>query len=158
MSLSAFHFQVIMAPIPSLLLFTRSIHPEVSRGIECFGDVDKFYDNGYGSNLGRVQGVGSVNELPARLTGKPVRDITRRNRTLGASPEAFPLDCTLFPSGQTRTIRFSRRMAVEKLKCTREIAVTFFRIPVNEVLEGLCELHAFMENHWYAKHDGGEVL
>ncbi|KAH9066440.1 phytase [Lactarius vividus] len=69
---------------------------EEFRGFEYFGDVDKFYDNGHGGNLGRVRGVGYANELLARLTGKPVRDNTQTNRTLDASPETFPLDRTLY--------------------------------------------------------------
>ena len=50
----------------------------------------------YGGNLGRVQGVGYVNELLARLTGQPVQDHTQTNRTLDASPETFPLDRILY--------------------------------------------------------------
>ncbi len=50
----------------------------------------------HGGNLGRVRGVGYVNELLARLTGQPVRDNTQTNRTLDASPETFPLDRTLY--------------------------------------------------------------
>ncbi len=54
--------------------------------------VNSAYLFSYGANLGRVQGVGYVNELLARLTGEPVRDHTQTNRTLDASPETFPLD------------------------------------------------------------------
>lgn len=46
----------------------------------------------YGQKLGRVQGVGYVNELLARLTGQPVTDNTQTNRTLDSSPDTFPLD------------------------------------------------------------------
>lgn len=58
--------------------------------------VDADFVHSYGGNLGRVQGVGYVNELLARLTGQPVRDNTQTNRTLDASPETFPLDRTLY--------------------------------------------------------------
>ncbi|KAI0256878.1 histidine phosphatase superfamily [Lactifluus subvellereus] len=92
MSLCTFHSQVTMAPSPFCGLFTA----EEFRGYEYHGDVNKFYDNGYGGNLGRVQGVGYVNELLARLTGQPVRDHTQTNRTLDASPETFPLNRTLY--------------------------------------------------------------
>jgi hypothetical protein len=54
--------------------------------------VDSVYPFSYGANLGRVQGVGYVNELLARLTGRPVQDHTQTNRTLDASPKTFPLD------------------------------------------------------------------
>jgi hypothetical protein len=50
----------------------------------------------YGQTLGRVQGVGYVNELLARLTGKPVRDHTQTNHTLDSSPTTFPLDRSIY--------------------------------------------------------------
>lgn len=50
----------------------------------------------YGQGLGRVQGVGYINELLARLTETPVRDNTQTNRTLDASPETFPLNRTIY--------------------------------------------------------------
>lgn len=50
----------------------------------------------YGQPLGRVQGVGYVNELIARLTGKPVQDNTQTNRTLTSSPITFPLHRSIY--------------------------------------------------------------
>ena len=50
----------------------------------------------YGQKLGPVQGVGYVNELLARLTGQPVQDETKTNRTLDSSPVTFPLDRTMY--------------------------------------------------------------
>ena len=50
----------------------------------------------YGNPLGRVQGVGYVNELLARLTGSPVEDRTQTNSTLDSSPVTFPLDRTVY--------------------------------------------------------------
>ncbi|KAF8329901.1 phytase [Amanita rubescens] len=58
---------------------------------EYVADLDKFYGTGYGQPLGRVQGVGYVNELLARLTGLPVRDRTQTNGTLDEDGESFPL-------------------------------------------------------------------
>ncbi|KAI9446252.1 phytase [Lactarius indigo] len=200
MSLCAFHSQAIKGPSPFCGLFTL----EEFRGFEYFGDVDKFYDNGHGGNLGRVRGVGYVNELLARLTGKPVQDNTQTNRTLDASPETFPLDRTLYADfshdntmvsiysalglfrqyllpGQkldpgdpsplrtwvlSKMVPFGGRMVVERLECAREVplpAVTFVRVLVNDAVQplefcggvgGLCELHAFAESQWYARHDG----
>jgi hypothetical protein len=43
-----------------------------------------------------VQGVGYINELISRLTGKPVLDETQTNRTLDSSPKTFPLNRTLY--------------------------------------------------------------
>lgn len=65
-------------------------------GFEYSGDLDKYYGTGYGQALGPVQGVGYLNELIARLTGKPVEDETQTNRTLDASEETFPLNRTLY--------------------------------------------------------------
>ncbi|KAI0355437.1 phytase [Trametes cingulata] len=59
-------------------------------------DLDKFYGTGYGQPLGPVQGVGYINELLARLTGKPVSDHTQTNHTLDSSPTTFPLNRTLY--------------------------------------------------------------
>lgn len=112
MSLCAYHSQALMAPSPFCGLFSAEEFTEYSY----HADVAKFYTNGlalfpyfflvfiinsvhpfsYGANLGRVQGVGYVNELLARLTGQPVRDHTQTNRTLDASPETFPLDRTFY--------------------------------------------------------------
>lgn len=50
----------------------------------------------YGNALGRVQGVGYVNELLARLTNTSVSDNTQTNRTLDASPVTFPLNRTVY--------------------------------------------------------------
>lgn len=50
----------------------------------------------YGQPLGPVQGVGYINELLARLTGKPVQDNTQTNRTLDSSPTTFPLNRTMY--------------------------------------------------------------
>jgi hypothetical protein len=111
MSLCVFHSQVTMSPSPFCSLFDMKEFIDY----EYHADLDKFYSNGYvcslllslplvinsgdasyGGKLGRVQGVGYVNELLARLTGQPVRDNTQTNRTLDASPETFPLDRTLY--------------------------------------------------------------
>ncbi|OCH87938.1 acid phosphatase [Obba rivulosa] len=63
------------------------------RAFEYHGDLEKYYKTGYGEphGLGRVQGVGYVNELLARLTGTPVRDHTQHNGSL-----PFPLHGTLY--------------------------------------------------------------
>ncbi|KIJ57313.1 hypothetical protein M422DRAFT_149384 [Sphaerobolus stellatus SS14] len=66
------------------------------QSFEYFGDLDKYYGTGYGQALGPVQGVGYINELLARLTGKPVSDATQTNRTLDSSPITFPLNRTIY--------------------------------------------------------------
>ena len=53
-------------------------------------------DARYGNPLGRIQGVGYVNELLARLTGEPVQDHTTHNSSL-----EFPLDADVDIEKQT---------------------------------------------------------
>ncbi|KDQ61378.1 hypothetical protein JAAARDRAFT_171559 [Jaapia argillacea MUCL 33604] len=65
-------------------------------GFEYYGDLQKYYRTGYGQELGPVQGVGYLNELLARLMGKPVRDNTQTNHTLDSSPETFPLGRSVY--------------------------------------------------------------
>ena len=65
-------------------------------GFSYLGDLDKYYGTGYGQALGRVQGVGYVNELLARLTGQPVRDHTQTNSTLDGNQATFPLGRALY--------------------------------------------------------------
>lgn len=63
---------------------------------EYYQDLLKYYKTGYGNPLGRVQGVGYVNELLARLRGRPVEDRTQTNSTLDSSPVTFPLNRTVY--------------------------------------------------------------
>jgi hypothetical protein len=113
MSLCPFESVYTQSLSPFCALFTLSEFEQ----FEYSGDLDKYYKTGYVNNyptilpqmfirccfferygqpLGRVQGVGYVNELIARLTGKPVRDHTQTNRTLDSSPITFPLNRTIY--------------------------------------------------------------
>ncbi|KAA1469415.1 acid phosphatase [Dentipellis sp. KUC8613] len=92
MSMCPFHTIVEQRPSPFCSLFTE----DEFDGYEYRNDLDKFYGMGHGAYLGRVQGVGYVNELLARLTGKPVHDHTQTNRTLDSSPFTFPLNRTFY--------------------------------------------------------------
>lgn len=69
---------------------------EEFQAYEYYWDLLKYHETGYGNPLGRVQGVGYVNELLARLTGSPVEDRTQTNSTLDSSPVTFPLDRTVY--------------------------------------------------------------
>ncbi|KAG6906496.1 hypothetical protein DXG01_013675 [Tephrocybe rancida] len=77
---------------PFCTLFTQAEFEQ----LEYYGDLDKYYNTGYGQELGPIQGVGYINELIARLTGKAVSDNTQTNHTLDASPETFPLNRTIY--------------------------------------------------------------
>ncbi|KAJ6578614.1 histidine phosphatase superfamily [Mycena sp. CBHHK59/15] len=77
---------------PFCSLFT----PAEFEAFEYSSDLDKYYSTGYGSPLGRVQGVGYTNELLARLTRSSVQDHTTTNTTLDSDPETFPLNRTIY--------------------------------------------------------------
>lgn len=95
-SLCAFHTAATTPDTlsPFCALFTLSDFTS----FDYYYDVDKYYNTGYGAQrgLGRVQGVGYVNELLARLTRMPVRDQTQTNRTLDSDPATFPLNRTIY--------------------------------------------------------------
>jgi hypothetical protein len=57
-----------------------------------FQTLGKYYGYSVGNPLAPTQGVGYVNELLARLTGKYVDDHTNTNRTLNSDPKTFPLN------------------------------------------------------------------
>ena len=61
-----------------------------------YQSLGKYYGYGPGNPLGPTQGVGFVNELVSRLTGKPVVDHTSVNRTLDTDPVSFPLGRSLY--------------------------------------------------------------
>lgn len=58
---------------------------------EYYWDLEKYYGGSYGSPYAKAQGSGWVNELIARLTGKPVRVTGAINATLDSDPTTFPL-------------------------------------------------------------------
>ena len=79
-------------PSPFCALFT----PVEWKHYDYYQTLGKYYGYGPGNPLGPTQGVGFVNELVARLTGKPVVDHTSVNRTLDVNPNTFPLGRSLY--------------------------------------------------------------
>lgn len=79
-------------PSPFCALFTRAEWKQY----DYYQTLGKYYGYGAGNPLGPTQGVGFVNELVARLTGKPVVDHTSVNRTLDTNPNTFPLGRSLY--------------------------------------------------------------
>lgn len=77
---------------PFCNLFTK----DEWRSYDYFMSLDKWYGYGQGNPLGPTQGVGWVNELIARLTGKGVQDGTSTNSTLDGGEETFPLGRKLY--------------------------------------------------------------
>ncbi|KAH8172699.1 histidine phosphatase superfamily (branch 2) domain-containing protein [Sarocladium implicatum] len=90
-------FHVVASPKGDKLSPICSLFSKTEwRSYDYFMSLDKWYGYGQGNPLGPTQGVGYVNELIARLTGKPVEDSTSTNSTLDSSPETFPLDRKLY--------------------------------------------------------------
>ena len=79
-------------PSPFCNLFS---HAEWKK-YDYYQTLGKYYGYGPGNPLGPTQGIGFVNELVARLTGKAVRDHTSVNQTLDSDPTTFPLNRTLY--------------------------------------------------------------
>ncbi|KAJ7253667.1 phytase [Mycena haematopus] len=76
--------------------FCSLFKPSEFKAFEYSSDIDKYYSTGYGGHIGRVQGVGYVNELLARLTNSPVNDHTSTNATLDSDPATFPFNRTIY--------------------------------------------------------------
>jgi hypothetical protein len=76
--------------------FCHLFTPSEWQSYDYFQSLGKWYGFGPGNPLGPTQGVGFVNELLARLTGRPVRDGTSTNRTLDADEKTFPLNRTMY--------------------------------------------------------------
>lgn len=60
-------------------------------------DLYFWYDNAFGSPVARVQGLGYIQELVARLTHTPIATHnSSTNGTLDDDPRMFPLDQSLY--------------------------------------------------------------
>lgn len=89
-----------------------------------FESLDKWYGYGQGNPLGAAQGVGFVNELISRITGKPVQDSTSTNTTLDESSKTFPLDRKLYAD-------FSHDNTMSSVYAALGIYNTTFPLPVD---------------------------
>lgn len=78
--------------------FCALFSPDEWHSYDYHESLGKWYGYGSGSALAPTRGVGFVNELVARLTGRPVEDATSTNATLddGAPPATFPLGRKLY--------------------------------------------------------------
>ncbi|KAJ6485453.1 acid phosphatase [Mycena vitilis] len=141
-------------------------------------DLDKYYGTGYGALLGRVQGVGYINELLARLMDTPVNDTTQTNTTLTSNPVTFPLNRTFyadFSHDNQMTAIYSAMGLFPQANpldpthpvprtWVASLLVPFSARMVVERLKcgtrtpfgtGICDLKAFVESQEYAR-SGGE--
>ncbi|KAJ7213563.1 acid phosphatase [Mycena pura] len=98
MTMCPFHTVATFVPKGQLTLspFCALFTTAEFSAFEYYMDLDKYYGTGYGGFLGRVQGVGYINELLARLTHTPVNDSTQTNTTLTSNPATFPFDRIMY--------------------------------------------------------------
>ncbi|KAH8731570.1 histidine phosphatase superfamily [Phaeosphaeriaceae sp. PMI808] len=84
-------FDTVAHPAGKVSRFCHLFTEKEWHGFDYYQTLDKYYGYGVGNPLAPTQGVGYVNELLARLTGKPVSDNTNTNTTLNSNPKTFPL-------------------------------------------------------------------
>lgn len=71
-------------------------------------DIYFWYDVAFGSPVARVQGVGYVQELVARLTNTPIETHnSSTNATLNDNPVTFPLGNSLYVDATHETVVLS---------------------------------------------------
>lgn len=89
-------FATVASPIGMISPFCSLFTEEEWHYYDYYQSLGKYYGFGPGNPLGPTQGVGFVNELISRMTGKPVNDHTTVNHTLDGSDETFPLGHALY--------------------------------------------------------------
>lgn len=89
-------FETVGSPLGKPSPFCALFSQDEWKQYDYYQTLGKYYGYGSGSPLGPTQGVGYVNELIARLTGKAVVDHTTSNSTLDEDPETFPLGRILY--------------------------------------------------------------
>ncbi|KAJ7686917.1 histidine phosphatase superfamily [Mycena rosella] len=138
-----------------LSLFCVLFNADEFAAFEYSMDLDKYYGTGYGAYLCRVQGVGYINELLARLTHTPMTAIYA---AIGLFPQAAPLDPTAAPAHMGTWVASLLRLA-----CAR--GAQYVRVLLNDVAQplafcadkktpGVCELGAFVRSQAYARGGG----
>ncbi|KAI8932972.1 hypothetical protein NX059_010440 [Plenodomus lindquistii] len=85
-------FDTLANPKANMSPFCKLFTNKEWHAYDYLQSLGKYYGYGPGNPLAAAQGAGYVNELIARLTGKPVDDHTNTNRTLDSDPATFPLN------------------------------------------------------------------
>ncbi len=102
-------FQLCVCPIPRRSL-AQYAHPCL-----CSMDLFFWYGSAFGSPVARVQGIGYVQELVARLTHTPIPvHNSSTNATLDDNPATFPL-------GQSLYVDATHEVVVLNGKCFRRL-------------------------------------
>lgn len=89
-------FETVASPVGKPSQFCALFSQDEWRQYDYYQTLGKYYGYGPGNPLGPTQGVGYVNELIARLTGKAVVDHTSSNSSLDENIETFPLSRTFY--------------------------------------------------------------
>ncbi len=96
MDLCPFETVASRSPTTPLSPFCHLFTASEWHAYDYYQSLGKWYGYGPGNALGPTQGVGFVNELLARLTGRPVQDGTSSNATLDGDERTFPLGRALY--------------------------------------------------------------
>lgn len=89
-------FETVAHPTAKVSQFCSLFSKKEWQQYDYYQSLGKYYGYADGNPLGATQGVGFVNELIARMTGKPVQDDTCTNHTLDSNGETFPLGRKLY--------------------------------------------------------------
>jgi hypothetical protein len=85
-------FETVASPTGKISPFCHLFTQEEWKHFDYYESLGKWYGYGNGNYFGATNGVGYVNELIARIRGRPVEDHTSTNSTLDSDPASFPLD------------------------------------------------------------------
>lgn len=89
-------FNTVASPYGTVSAFCDLFPENEWHQYNYYQTLNKYYGYSYGNPLGPTQGVGFTNELIARLTNKPVHDMTSVNHTIDDDPKTFPLGRQLY--------------------------------------------------------------
>ena len=84
-------FSTVAHPTGQITPFCNLFSEDEWQDYDYYQTVGKHYGFSWPNPLGPTQGVGFVNELIARVTGKAVEDHTSTNRTMDSSNATFPI-------------------------------------------------------------------
>lgn len=113
-----------------LLVSTRSfLTVALSQLIPCSLDLSFWYDSAFGSPVGRIQGLGYIQELVSRLTHTPIEIYnSSTNSTLDGDETTFPLNDILYVDATHEVVVLNSRSHSHRNRC---------RLIVNAITQSL---------------------
>jgi hypothetical protein len=84
------------------------------------------YNSAFGAPLARVQGIGYIQELVARLTHTPIESHnSSTNSTLDDNPITFPLDHNLYVDATHEVVVLNSNSDTSINRCARSYSLSF---------------------------------